>query len=340
MMAQDVLITEVHDYFDRLAEVVDGRVQHTGGEQQLVLPSHIGIGSITRLRIRPGMEIIMTDVTYEQNMMLRIQEACRLFELSYCVSGEIYCEWGGKDSLTEKQTGNVLYLEDIEVYEEKKAGHRHQLLEIRLSPDELFRYAGDTAEKQKMETWLRRHRGRIDRYPDSPAIRKCVLDLLQCTYQGTMKRLYMESKAMEFIALFGEADGLDVTGGPRQRSLSRDDIIKLREARQLVLDHCEQPLSIRQLARQSGLNEFKLKTGFRELFGMTVFELVRKERMEKALRYMEADRMNVSEAAVAVGYSNASNFTAAFRKHYGCNPSEYRKRLEQLGAEREQRDAE
>lgn len=170
-MAQDVLITEVHDYFDRLAEVVDGRVQHTGGEQQLVLPSHIGIGSITRLRIRPGMEIIMTDVTYEQNMMLRIQEACRLFELSYCVSGEIYCEWGGKDSLTEKQTGNVLYLEDIEVYEEKKAGHRHQLLEIRLSPDELFRYAGDTAEKQKMETWLRRHRGRIDRYPDSPAIR-------------------------------------------------------------------------------------------------------------------------------------------------------------------------
>lgn len=341
-MAQDVLITDVHDYFDRLSEVVSGRIQHTDWEQQLVLPSHIGTGSITRLRIRPGMEIVMTDVTYEHNMKLRIQEACRLFELSYCLSGEIYCEWDGRDSYTGEQTGNVLYLEDIQVYEEKKAGHRHQLVEIRLSPDELFRYAADAAEKQSMETWLRRHRGSIDRYPDSPAIRKCVSELIHCTYKGTMKRLYMESKAMEFITLFGETDGLDAMSGQRQRTVSREDMVRLREARQLVLDHCEQPLSIRELARQSGLNEFKLKTGFRELFGMTVFELVRKERMEKALRYMEAERMNVGEAAIAVGYSNVSNFTATFRKHYGCNPSEYRKRLEQLDAERcrEQRDRE
>lgn len=39
---------------------------------------------------------------------------------------------------------------------------------------ELLNYAGDLSEKQQMETWLRHHRGNIDRYPDTAAIRKCV----------------------------------------------------------------------------------------------------------------------------------------------------------------------
>ncbi|MFB6367463.1 helix-turn-helix transcriptional regulator [Paenibacillus elgii] len=71
----------------------------------------------------------------------------------------------------------------------------------------------------------------------------------------------------------------------------------------------------------------------RELFGMTIFELVRHIRMEKALWYMEVARLNVGEAAVSVGYSNVSNFTTTFRKHYGCNPSEYVKRINQLDVE-------
>ncbi|MCY9517680.1 helix-turn-helix transcriptional regulator [Paenibacillus apiarius] len=329
-MARDVLITDIHDYFERFTELVNGQVHHHHGawEQQLAIPEHIGKGSVGRVRIRPGMEIIISDITFKQDMKLRIQEACRLFELSYCVSGEIYCEWDGKESHTDKRTGNVLFLEDVQVYEEKKAGLRTQLLEIRLSPGELFRYAADAAEKHKMETWLQRHKGSIDRYPDSPAIQRCVSELMHCTYKGPMKRLYMESKAMEFIALFGEIEGLDVVGG--NCFLRRDDIEQLNMARQLVLNHFEKPLSIRELSRLAGLNEFKLKKGFRELFGMTIFELVRKKRMEQALWHMEAERMNVGEAAVAVGYSNVSNFTATFRKHYGCNPSEYVKRIGQL----------
>lgn len=53
----------------------------------------------------------MTDITFEQDMKLQIQESCQLFELSYCVSGEIYCEWNGKKSHTSIQTGNVTFLE-------------------------------------------------------------------------------------------------------------------------------------------------------------------------------------------------------------------------------------
>lgn len=237
---------------------------------------------------------MLTDITFEQDMKLHIQEDCRLFELSYCVSGEINCDWSGKSSRTVAETGNVLFLEDVRVYEEKKAGVRNQLVEVRFTPDELLHYAEDDAEKQKMETWLRHHRGNIDQYPITPALQKCVSEMIHCAHLGSMKRLYMESKALELLALFGESDGYGAVGG--SLLLRREDISKLELAHALVQQHLEQPLSIRELAKRIGMNEFKLKKGFRELFGITVFELVRQKRMEKALWYLEVARLNVGEA--------------------------------------------
>lgn len=316
-------ITQIHDFFDRLAELVDGDVHHREWEQQLVLPEHIGTGTVSRLRIRSGMEVVISDLILERDMKLHIRETCSLFELNYCVNGDIYCEWNGKMRHAGGRTGNVCFLEDVEVYMERKAGVPLQALEIRMAPDELFRYAGDSADRHHMRALLDRHKGSIDRISNSPAIQRCALDLIHCTYRGAMKRLYVESKAMELIALYAQEEA----GESRPYVLHPDDVDKLHAVRKLILNHVEAPLSIKELAYRAQINEFKLKKGFRALFGITVFELVRQKRMERAIRLMEEGRMNVGETAVSLGYSNISNFTTAFRKQYGCNPSEYLKRM-------------
>jgi AraC-like DNA-binding protein len=317
----------VHSLFDQFTDLIQGQSRLQTWEQHMTIPHEMGQGSIHRTRIRSGMEIVITDVTYVQDMRLRIQEACPLFEISYCLNGDIYCEWDGKESHTNHWTGNVLFFEDELVYEEKKADVRHHMLEIRLSPQELLYYAADLTEEQRMQSWLQRYKGSIDNYPNTPEIHRCVSDMLNCSYDGALKRLYMESKSMELIALFGEVEGHQALN--EKCFLNRDDLANLDYARELVIRHYEQPLSIQELARKVGINEFKLKKGFRERFGMTVFELVRKQRVEMALYYMEVQRMNVGEAAVSVGYSNVSNFAAAFRKIYGYNPSEHLKMLSQ-----------
>ncbi|KOY15375.1 AraC family transcriptional regulator [Paenibacillus xylanivorans] len=329
-MTLNIVNSEVHSLFDQFTDLIQGKFRLQKWEQHITIPHEMGQGSIHRTRIRPGMEIVITDVTYVQDMRLRIQEACPLFEISYCLNGDIYCEWDGKESHTNHWTGNVLFFEDELVYEEKKADVRHHMLEIRLSPQELLYYAADLTEEQRMQSWLQRYKGNIDNYPNTPEIHRCVSDMLNCSYDGALKRLYMESKSMELIALFGEVEGHQALN--EKCFLSRDDLANLDYARELVIRHYEQPLSIQELARKVGLNEFKLKKGFRERFGMTVFELVRKQRMEMALYYMEVQRMNVGEAAVSVGYSNVSNFAAAFRKIYGYNPSEHLKMLSQWDA--------
>ena len=328
-MTSHLLIRDIHDYFDHFSQLVHGHVQNNDWEQQFFLPSYIGNGTVTRMRIRPGMEIVISNMTLKQDLKLHVQEACRIFELNYSVSGEIYCSWNGKEHYTSEQTGNVCYLEDVQIYMEKKANIPIRSLEIRLCPDQLFRYLDDEDDRDKVETLLLRFKGSIDHYQVSPAIQRCVHDLIDCTYRGALRRLYLESKVMEFIALFGE-EHIDKSFFWRRKfSLRPDDIDRLKEVRWLAVNHLEKPLSIRELARRTGLNEFKLKKGFRELFGMTVFEFVRKERMKKALWLMESKGMNVGETAISLGYSNVSNFTTAFRKQYGCNPSEYLKQIYQ-----------
>lgn len=80
-------------------------------------------------------------------------------------------------------------------------------------------------------------------------------------------------------------------------------------------------LSLQQLCRKFGLNEFKLKKGFKQLFGNTVFGYVQEMKMKTARRCLAEKKMNVNEVADYLGYSTPNHFSAAFKKMYGHTPS-------------------
>ncbi|MGX5818621.1 helix-turn-helix transcriptional regulator [Chitinophaga lutea] len=80
-------------------------------------------------------------------------------------------------------------------------------------------------------------------------------------------------------------------------------------------------LSLDGLCRRFGLNEFKLKKGFKQLFGYTVFGYVQDMKMKLARRLLTGRQLNVSEVADKLGYSSPNHFSAAFKKIYGFTPS-------------------
>lgn len=85
----------------------------------------------------------------------------------------------------------------------------------------------------------------------------------------------------------------------------------------------EQPPSLLELSKLAGISDSKLKAGFKELFGTTVFGYLKEKRLEKAKELLEMERINVCDAAIMVGYSNPSHFAASFRERYGCNPRDW-----------------
>lgn len=157
----------------------------------------------------------------------------------------------------------------------------------------------------------------------TPAMRVALEQIFHCPFQGTTKQLYLESKCLELISL--KLEQLKGEGRKAKSScfLRADDIERIHFAKTILIDNSENPPSLIALARQVNLNDYKLKVGFRQVFGTTVFGYLHQYRMMKAHRLLAEQQMNVKEVARAVGYANQSQFAAAFRKQFGMNPKAY-----------------
>lgn len=94
----------------------------------------------------------------------------------------------------------------------------------------------------------------------------------------------------------------------------------LEAVAQFLQENLSEEHSLAELSRRHHLNEFKLKRGFREQYGSTVFGYLRRKRMERARELLLGGDESVLGVANAVGYANPSHFTRAFRSVHGINP--------------------
>ena len=78
------------------------------------------------------------------------------------------------------------------------------------------------------------------------------------------------------------------------------------------------------LARMVRLSTSKLTKGFSTLFGTSIHAYIIDQRLEKAAGLLLESNLNISQIAALVGYSKASNFSAAFKKKYGVTPKNYK----------------
>lgn len=166
------------------------------------------------------------------------------------------------------------------------------------------------------------------------AIQSVLQQILHCPYYGITKRMYLESKTLELLALSvqqelviqtddGRAGGRCDRGEDRLVLLLKpDDIDRVHYARELLQQRLDNPPSLIELARSVGLNDCTLKRGFRQIFGTTVFGYLYDRRMEQARQLLQEQRLNVAEVAQIVGYANRRSFAVAFRKKFGVSPKQ------------------
>jgi AraC-like DNA-binding protein len=105
----------------------------------------------------------------------------------------------------------------------------------------------------------------------------------------------------------------------------RRDLNRVLEARDYLSQHFAKPPRIPELARLVGINQTKLKAGFRQAIGTTIYRFVLQCRMQRASELLLGASHTVSEVGFLVGYEHPANFTSAFRRFYGCQPRSWRR---------------
>ena len=150
-------------------------------------------------------------------------------------------------------------------------------------------------------------------------IEQIINEICVAEHPPHIRRIYLEAKILEVLSMHLNQDfSYDPT--PKISGVNPADAVKLEQARQLLEQNIKHTFSLLELARRVGLNDFKLKKGFKVAYGYTVFGYLSELRMEKA-KVLLRTGLSVNEVADAVGYKNPQHFTSVFKKRFQVLPS-------------------
>jgi len=160
----------------------------------------------------------------------------------------------------------------------------------------------------------------------TPIILRMTHAILHCDYTGDLRRTYLQSKTAVLLLQALEELIVHPAGQPSAGiPLRKYDLEKLYEVREYLLHNIENPPTLKQLAHKVGLNEFKLKKGYKQVFGTTIFGDFNKVRMEEARHYLLETDKSISDISLLAGYDDPPNFIRAFKHYFGTSPNRYRK---------------
>ncbi|MEM9003865.1 MAG: helix-turn-helix transcriptional regulator [Cyanobacteria bacterium P01_F01_bin.86] len=162
------------------------------------------------------------------------------------------------------------------------------------------------------------------RHPHTPVINQVIGQILSCPYQGTIRRTYLECKALELVSLHLEA--------MTQPCLNQADLNSVYQAAAILRKQLINPPTVEILARQVHTNRLKLNRGFHQVYGTTPYGYLKNCRLNQARRLLLTSELSVEKVAATVGYTCRSKFATAFRQQMGLNPKTFQMQAWQLAS--------
>lgn len=157
---------------------------------------------------------------------------------------------------------------------------------------------------------------------DIPSALIVVLNqLFNIQLSESARNLYYHGKVFEILSLYFSEKKPDTENCPFLND--EETVRKIKHAKEYLLKHLDTPPGLKALAKLSGLNEFQLKMGFKEIYGNTVYGYLLDHKIDHARILLDTGKLKVNEVAFQIGYTNPSHFIAAFRKKFGITPKKY-----------------
>ncbi len=156
----------------------------------------------------------------------------------------------------------------------------------------------------------------------SPSMAIVLTQLIHYNLNSSIKNLYFKGKAYELLSLyFNRSEDANIEQCPFL--VDETNVIKIRKAKDIIISRMAEPPGLQELSEEIGLNLKKLKEGFKQIYGDSVYSFLFDYKMEVARKLLESGEHNVNEVGLKVGYSTSSHFIAAFKKKYGTTPKKY-----------------
>ena len=156
----------------------------------------------------------------------------------------------------------------------------------------------------------------------SPSMAIVLSQLFHYNLHPSIKNLYYKGKGYELLSLY-----FNRTEDPNAEQcpflIDEDNVIKIKKAKEIIIANMAEPPGLQELADEIGLTLKKLKMGFKQIYGDTVYGFLFDYKMDYARKLLDSGSYNVNEVGLKIGYSTGSHFIAAFKKKFATTPKKY-----------------
>ncbi|MFY0481709.1 helix-turn-helix transcriptional regulator [Flavobacterium sp. PLA-1-15] len=156
----------------------------------------------------------------------------------------------------------------------------------------------------------------------NPSMAIVLSQMFNFNLHPSIKNLYYKGKGYELLSLyFNRSEDPNAEQCPFL--VDEENVLKIRKAKDIVIANMAEPPGLQELADQVGLNLKKLKMGFKQIYGDTVYGFLFDYKMDFARKLLDSGSYNVNEVGLKIGYSTGSHFISAFKKKYATTPKKY-----------------
>ena len=310
----------VGDFMQMEGVVLDSRDDRLSVEDTLIK------GEYLHQELRHGLFLHVSDVIEEHAFTVtsrQREELSCIFFLDGAIDlkiGDRRFEFKG-DQFGAMQGAAIMSSGD-ESFERASVGHQHvRHLVISATPEWLNLDGMEEVGDERLALRLLKDHLVDHRWMVTPRVTELIRQIMAPqAFSPALRNLYLEGRAVEIVAETISAvmhtDRRTVPGSV----LRSHETMRLRRAKDLIAESLTAPLSVELIARESGISASGLQRLFRLSEGHSVFEYVRRRRLDCAFEELEGGETSIQEASAIAGYSNPANFATAFRRQFGITP--------------------
>lgn len=322
--------------FSRLATAndIDRTVDERLGlfHARVALPEEDGSGFWRFLSISDDIFVVLTDCTFSAIRHEHVM-AEGLVEFHFLLEGPVALSLPQTDDATEPPNVSLMSCQPAlgMAYDVVCQPGTYKMASLYILPTLLEKSFGLNTEQGTVRQLLHPAAGTmamVEQKIDREFIR-VLRDLFGLDF-GTARVMPMAlALIIELLTL--SADAIDRGSRAKEGTIifTARELAMFKQAQEILATDFSETLTIPHLAKRLGTNVTKLKSGFRLLYGTTIFAYRNRYRMDLAMDLLTTGSMSVAEVSQTIGFRHQASFTSAFRAHFGLIPKQVRRRVVQ-----------
>ncbi|NEZ49576.1 helix-turn-helix transcriptional regulator [Clostridium botulinum] len=286
------------------------------------------LGDFSRMKIEDGLEISRVNINNKMNMDFYNKGfEDNILEIGYCYSGSMKVHSLPSNKEYDINAGDIFVYKTLNNVDYFKFKYQvYNCISVHINFNSIKNAINPIWEDKMIDEWelkldriFKKEVLIVEKVPYE--IKKIADEMQNISINTMMDYIKLKLNCIRFLAEF-----LEITDRNKETkgiSNYEDDIVI--GAKKVIDENLQDTPSVKEIAIELETSLYKLQQAFKHITGDTVYEYIKRIKMEKAKKLLRDTEMSIMEITNEVGYENPSKFAALFKNYNNITPLKYRK---------------